>query len=123
MQRVVKACEGFEFWFFMPDTRFGLQEAYSAQGENAALAWRHRDDFRPLPPWLKLPFDVFVPHPNSLPKTPFEALRLESLQVYGRPVRHLESFDVCADLDVKSLVMDAVQCTRTHIFGCCETAL
>lgn len=31
-------------------------------------------------------FDVMVPAPESLPKTPLEALQLERLRVYGRPL-------------------------------------
>jgi len=108
MQRIIKACEGFEFWFFMPDTRFGLHEVYHAEDKDTPLKWRNQDDFRPLPPWPNLPFNALVPHPDFLPKTPFEALCLNHLRVYGRPVCYSEAFRVCADLDHESLAMDVI---------------
>ena len=34
LQSIIKACYGFEYWFFMPDTRFGLREVYPHEEDN-----------------------------------------------------------------------------------------
>jgi len=89
MQRIIKACDGLDFWFFMPDTTCELHGEFLDKGD----MWNCQGTSMPLPPWPYLPFNVMVPPPECLPNTPLEALRLDRLQVYGRPVSHSYSFD------------------------------
>jgi len=97
MQRVIKACEQFNFWFFMLDTMNGLSDVYpDTADKKTTSSCRLPGPLKPLPPWLSMPFDVMVPSPEKLPKTPLEALRLDHLRVYGRPVCNPESFDEAA---------------------------
>jgi hypothetical protein len=93
MQRVIKACDQFHFWFPMLDTTNGLADVYPDANKETAPSFRLPGTLRPLPPWIYMPFDVMVPPPEELPKTPLEALRLDRLRVYGRPVCNPESFD------------------------------
>jgi len=92
MQRVIKACEQYNFWFFMLDTMNGLSNVYPDTKKKITPSYRLPGPLEPLPPWLYMPFDVMVPSPENLPKTPLEALRLDRLRVYGRPVCNAESF-------------------------------
>jgi hypothetical protein len=93
MQRVIKACEQFNFWFFMPVTMNGLSDVYPDTYKETTPSFRLPGPLKPLPSWLYVPFDVMVPSPENLPNTPLEALRLDHLRVYGRPVCNPESFD------------------------------
>lgn len=87
MQRVIKACEEFNFWFFMPDSVNGLSDVYPDTAyKKTTSSWRLQGSLKPLPPWLYMPFDTMVPSPENLPNTPLEALRLDRLRVYGRPL-------------------------------------
>ncbi|KIK03428.1 hypothetical protein K443DRAFT_476833 [Laccaria amethystina LaAM-08-1] len=86
MQRVIKACEQFNFWFFMPVTMNGLSDVYPDTYKETTPSFRLPGPLKPLPSWLYVPFDVMVPSPENLPNTPLEALRLDHLRVYGRPL-------------------------------------
>lgn len=93
MQRVIKACDRFPFWFPMLDTG-GLSDVFPDTDQKTALSWRLQGTLQPLPPWLYIPFDVMVSlDMEKLPKTPLEALTFTHLRVYGRPVCNPESFD------------------------------
>jgi hypothetical protein len=93
MQRVIKACEQFNFCFFMLDTMNGLSDMYADTNKKVTPSYLLPGPLEPLPPWLYMPFDVMVPSPENLPKTPLDALRLDHLRVYGRPVCNLELYD------------------------------
>jgi len=93
MQRIIKACEQFDFWFLMLATTSGLSDVYPDANKETALSWRLQGPLQPLPPWLYMAFDVMVPSPKDLSKIPIKALRLDHLRVYGRPVCDPESFD------------------------------
>jgi len=86
MQRIIKVCDRLDNWFLMLDTTSGLHDLYPAVNDVLRQTWLLEGKFRPLPPWLYLPINVMVPPQNKLPKMPLEALRLDRLQVYGRPV-------------------------------------
>ncbi|EDR07710.1 uncharacterized protein LACBIDRAFT_294481 [Laccaria bicolor S238N-H82] len=88
MQRVIKASEQFNFWFFMLDTINGLSDVYpDTPAKKVTSSFRLQSGpLKPLPPWIHMPLDVMVPSPENLPKTPLEALLLDHLRVYGRPL-------------------------------------
>lgn len=81
---MLKAGDRYDIWTFLLDTNSGIDHVQPVVGgvaRSACLA----DDLRGLPVFPYMEFDVMlkgVPHP----KTPMDALRLEHLKMYGRPV-------------------------------------
>lgn len=97
MQRAIKACDRLGFWFLMLDTTAGLGDIYP-NADETANSWRLQNDFKPLPPFPFMPYDVMVPSPETLSKIPMHTLQLDNLCKYGRPLWSLYHDDeiMCA---------------------------
>ena len=81
LQRMLKAGDRYNIWTFLLDTDSGIDHVQPVVGGVARSARLTRG----LPVFPYMEFDVMlkgVPHP----KTPMDALRLEHLKMYGRPV-------------------------------------
>jgi hypothetical protein len=89
LQRIIKAqdlfqsqLDGFIFWFLFLDTNPRIMDFFPKRNKEST---GHLATLRPLPPWLYFDFDLLVPDVN--PRTPYDALALQHLRRYGRPVR------------------------------------
>ena len=84
LQRMLKAGDRYPFWTFLLDTNSGIDHVQPRVGGVANSA-RLADDHRTLPVFPYMEFDVMLKDARR-PRTPMEALRLENLKMYGRPV-------------------------------------
>ena len=78
MQRAIKSCDQHDFWFLMLDTTTGLGDIYP-NADETANSWHLQNDFKPLPPFPFMPFDVMLSSPKNLPTMPLKALQLDNL--------------------------------------------
>ncbi|EDR03297.1 uncharacterized protein LACBIDRAFT_331604 [Laccaria bicolor S238N-H82] len=111
MQRIIKACEAHGFWYFLLDTTRGLHDVYPDATKSTALSKRLRGDLKPLPAWPYLPFDMMVPPPSRLPKTPLDSLLLCNLKLYGRPL-----WSMYHDDELMDIVGEKILCDRPENF-------
>jgi hypothetical protein len=84
LQGMLKACENYNVWFTLMDTNSGIATAHLPTGPQAPSA-RLASGYMPLPPWPYLPFDVWRDS-VSAPVTAGDAMTLQHLCQYGRPV-------------------------------------
>jgi hypothetical protein len=83
-KRMLRACEDYNIWFALIDSDSRVADMQIPVNPHVPFG-PLRSSPTPLPPWSYLPADIFV-DPDDRPKTPKEALSLEHLRRYGRPV-------------------------------------